>query len=324
MKIVVLDGHTLNPGDNPWDNVAALGEITVYERTEPDEILARAAGAEIVITNKTPLTEGILTRLPDLRFIAVLATGYNVVDVAAAGLLGVPVANVPVYGSASVAQHTIALLLELTNQVGLHDAAVKRGEWFSCPDFSFSRSPLMELAGKRFGVVGFGRIGQQAARLAHAFGMDILAFNHRPKTAPRDLPVTWVGLQELFTLADVVSIHCPLTRDNGGFVDARLLSSMKRSALIINTARGALVNERDLAAALSAGDIAGAGLDVLTREPPQPDNPLVAAPNCIITPHNAWASREARQRLMAATVGNISAFLAGKPINIVNSEFLPE
>ena len=322
MKIVVLDGYTLNSGDNPWDEVAALGELTVHDRTEPDEIVNRAAGAEILVTNKTPLMEGVLTRLPDLRFISVLATGYNVVEVDSAGRLGIPVANVPVYGTASVAQHTFALLLELCNRVGLHDEAVRRGEWLRCQDFTFCRSPLIELAGKRFGVVGFGRIGQQAARIARAFGMEILACNHRQKDAPSDLPVIWVDLRELFARADVVSLHCPLTRDNGGFVNARLLSSMKRSAFLVNTARGALVNEEDLADALHAGRIAGAALDVLSREPQTRDNPLVTAPNCIITPHIAWATLEARQRLMAATAANIRGFLAGTPINVVNGEFL--
>lgn len=324
MKIVVLDGWTLNPGDNPWDEVAESGDLTVYDRTDPEDIVSRTAGAEIVLTNKTPLQEGSLTRMPHLRLIAVLATGYNVVDVAAAGLLGIPVVNVPEYGTASVAQHAIALLLELSNRVGLHGEAVRHGEWLQSHDFCFSRSPLVELAGKRFGVVGFGRIGQQTARIAHALGMKILACNHRQKYAPPDLPVTWVDLQELFAGADVVSLHCPLTRDNGGFVNARLLSSMKRTAFLINTARGALIEEWALAEALHTGSIAGAALDVLSREPHTPDNPLITAPNCIITPHVAWATREARQRLMAATAGNIRAFLAGKPINIVNSEFLAE
>ena len=324
MKIVVLDGWTLNPGDNPWDEVAESGDLTVYDRTDPEDIVARTAGADIVLTNKTPLQESSLTRMPHLRLIAVLATGYNVVDVAAAGLLGIPVVNVPEYGTASVAQHTIALLLELSNRVGLHGEAVRHGEWLQSHDFCFSRSPLVEVAGKRFGVVGFGRIGQQTARIAHALGMKILACNHRQKDAPPDLPVTWVDLQELFAGADVVSLHCPLTRDNGGFVNARLLSSMKRTAFLINTARGALIEEWDLAEALQTGRIAGAALDVLSREPHTPDNPLISAPNCIITPHIAWATREARQRLMAAVATNIRAFLAGKPINIVNGEFLAE
>jgi glycerate dehydrogenase len=324
MKIVVLDGWTLNPGDNPWDEVALLGDLTVYDRTDPEDVVARTAGAEIVLTNKTPLQEDALTRMQSLRLIAVLATGYNVVDVAAAGLLGIPVANVPEYGTASVAQHAIALLLELSNRVGLHCDAVRHGEWLQSRDFCFSRSPLVELAGKSFGVVGFGRIGRQTARIAHALGMEILAYNHRPKDAPPDLLVTWVDLQELFARADVVSLHCPLTRDNGGFVNARLLSSMKRTAFLLNTARGALVNEWDLAEALHAEKIAGAALDVLTREPHTPDNPLITAPNCIVTPHISWATREARQRLMAATTFNITAFLAGKPVNIVNGEFLAE
>jgi glycerate dehydrogenase len=223
-----------------------------------------------------------------------------------------------------VAQHAIALLLELSNRVGLHGDAVRRGEWLQSHDFCFSKSPLTELAGKSFGVVGFGRIGRQTARIAHALGMEILAYNHRPKDAPPDLPLTWVDLQELFARADVVSLHCPLTRDNGGFVNARLLSFMKRTAFLLNTARGALVNEWDLAEALYAGKIAGAALDVLTREPHTPDNPLIVVPNCIVTPHIAWATREARQRLMAATAANIRAFLAGKQINVVNGEFLAQ
>ncbi len=318
MKIVVLDGLTLNPGDNPWSEVEALGEFTVYDRTAPEKIMERAGQAEIVVTNKTLLRDETLIRLPRLRLIAVTATGYNVVDVAAAGRLGIPVVNVPEYGSASVAQHAISLLLELTNRVGLHADEVQSGAWQNAPDFSFTRSPLIELAGKRFGVIGFGRIGQQTARIAHALGMEILVRNHRPKDSPSDLPVTRVDLPELFATADVVSLHCPLTNDNGGFVNARVLSSMKRTAFLVNTARGALINEWDLAEALQAGTIAGAALDVLSVEPPAPENPLLTAPRCIITPHNAWATLEARQRLMSATAANIRAFLDGTPTNVVN------
>ena len=322
MKIVVLDGYTLNPGDNPWDEVAALGDLTAYDRTAPGEIMARAAGAEIVLTNKTPLRDETLSRLPGLRLIAVLATGHNVVDAAAAGRYGIPVVNVPEYGTASVAQHAIALLLELTNWVGRHAEAVRQGEWLRSPDFSFTRTPLVELAGKRFGVVGFGRIGRQTARIARALGMEIVAYTPRPQETPPDLPVTWVGLPELFATADAVSLHCPLTAGNEGFVGTGLLSAMKPSAFLINTARGALVNEEELAAALREGKLAGAALDVLAHEPQRPDTPLATAPNCLITPHNAWATREARQRLMAATAANIRAFLAGELVNVVNGGWL--
>jgi glycerate dehydrogenase len=322
MKIVVLDGHTLNPGDNLWDAVAALGELTVYDRTPPELIVQRARDAEIVLTNKAPLSAATLDQLPLLRFIGELATGYNNVDVQAAGLRRIPVANVPEYSTSSVAQHVFALLLALTNHVALHDRAVHDGEWSAAPDFSFWKAPITELAGKTMGIVGLGRIGGQVARIAHAFGMEVVAYNPRRRPALHGITVHWLELPELFAAADVVSLHAPLTPDNAGFVDADLLRGMRRTAILINTARGPLVNEADLAQALNSGTIAGAGLDVVSLEPISPSNPLLGARNCIITPHIAWASLAARQRLMAATAENVRAFLAGSPVNVVNGEYL--
>ncbi len=322
MKIVVLDGYTLNPGDNPWDEVATLGELTVYDRTPAELIVERARGAEIVLTNKTPLSAATLEQLPGLRFIAELATGYDNIDVAAAGRHGIPVANVPEYSTPSVAQHTLALLLELCNRVGEHAAAVKEGEWCRSPDFSFWRAGLVELAGLRLGIVGLGRIGGQVGAIAHALGMEVLAYKRTRREAPAGLPVNWLGLPELFAAADVVTLHCPLTPENRGFVDQRLLGTMKRGAFLINTARGALVNEADLATALNEGVIAGAALDVVSREPIAPDNPLLGARNCLITPHLAWASLAARRRLMVTVAGNIRAFITGTPANVVNGMYL--
>jgi len=318
MKLVVLDGYTLNPGDNPWDALGRLGALTVYDRTPPSLIVARAAGADVVLTNKTPLTAETLAQLPALRFIAVLATGYNIVDVAAARVRQIAVSNVPEYGTESVAQHVFALLLELCQRVGLHDAAVHAGEWTTAPDFCFWKSPSIELAGLTMGIVGFGRIGQRVATLAQAFGMDVIAAGGSRRGQPLASQVTWADIPETFTRADVVSLHCPLTADNAGFVNRAVLRSMRPSAFLINTARGGLVDEPALAAGLDAGWLAGAAVDVVSVEPMRPDNPLLAARNCIITPHIAWASLAARRRLMATTVRNVEAFLAGQPINVVN------
>ncbi|HEY8518410.1 MAG TPA: D-2-hydroxyacid dehydrogenase [Candidatus Binatia bacterium] len=320
MRIVVLDGYTLNPGDNPWDELAALGDLQVHDRSARDEVVPRARGAEIVLTNKTVLDRAVLEQLPELRFIAVLATGYNVVDVAAARERGVLVSNVPEYGTDSVAQHTLALLLELAQRVGEHDAAVHAGEWQRCPDFSFWHQPPLELAGLTCGIVGFGRIGRRVGELVHALGMRVVA-SARPGGAAREAPAwpdfAWLPVEELFAQADVVTLHCPLTADNARFVDDALLGRMKRTALLINTARGALVDEHALARALREGTIAGAALDVVSEEPIRADNPLLDAPNLILTPHMAWASLAARRRLMATTVANVRAFLAGSPINLV-------
>ena len=322
MRIVVLDGFTLNPGDNPWDGLERLGALTVFDRTPQGLLIDRASSADILITNKAVIDEAALDKLPKLRFIGVTATGYNVVDVAAAGRRGIPVANVPEYGTDAVAQHVIALLLELTNRVGLHDEAVKSGEWGKSHDFCFWKASLVELAGKKMGLVGFGNIGRKIAAIAHALGMELIVFTPRAKTQPPLLPVTWTGLTELFAEADVISLHCPLTSENAGFVDRHLLSSMKPSAFLINTARGGLINEADLADALNGGVIAGAAVDVVSTEPIRPENPLLKARNCFITPHIAWASMEARKRLMARTVANVEAFIAGAPVNVVNGEYL--
>jgi glycerate dehydrogenase len=325
VHIVVLDGYTLNPGDNPWDELAALGGLTVYDRTPPDLVVARAAEAEIVLTNKTVLDAAALAALPRLRFVAVLATGYNVVDAAAARARGVPVSNVPEYGSSGVAQHTIALLLELCHRTGEHAAAVAAGEWARCPDFSFWRAPPRELDGQTLGLVGFGRIGRRVGALAHAFGMRIIGARRDRRRETGDgsqlatgIPGAWRSIPELFAEADVISLHCPLTADTARFVNAELLARCKPSALFINAARGGLVDEPALAAALNAGRLAGAALDVLSSEPPRADNPLLTARNCLVTPHMAWASLPSRRRLMQTTVENVKAFLAGSPINVVN------
>ncbi|GBD27611.1 Glycerate dehydrogenase [bacterium HR30] len=316
MRIVVLDGYTLNPGDNPWDPIAELGELVVYDRTPVHLIVERARGAEILLTNKTPITSSSLAQLPDLRFIAVLATGYDVVDVHAARARGVVVANVPEYSTSSVAQHTFALLLELCHRVGVHDQVVHGGCWAACPDFSFWLQAPVELQDMKLGIVGFGRIGRRVAQIGSALGMHVLATGPRQ---PSDLPtsVQWVALADLFRQADVVSLHCPLTPANERFVNAALIALMKPGAFLINTARGRLIDEGALADALRSGRLAGAAVDVVSEEPIRKDNPLLTAPNCIITPHMAWASLAARRRLMLATAENIRAFLRGAPVNVV-------
>jgi len=319
MKIVILDGYTINPGDNPWSPVEALGECAVYDRTPPELVLERARGAEIILTSKIKLTEAIINELSGLRYISLLATGYNNVDVAAAARRGIPVSNVPAYSTASVVQTAFALLLELVTRVGLHDAAVKAGEWVRCPDHAFWKTSIVELDGLTLGIVGYGTIGRATARVAEAFGMKVIAHAPRISADPGPVPVRFVSLEELFAGADVVSLNCPQTPENTGFVNAALLSRMKPTAYLLNVARGGLVNEADLAAALNAGTIAGAGLDVVAHEPMLADNPLLTAANCIFTPHIAWASLAARKRLMAIVANNIAAFQAGAPVNLVNS-----
>jgi glycerate dehydrogenase len=318
MKIIVLDGYTLNPGDNPWEALAQLGELTVYDRTPSDQIVARAGDAQIVLTNKTPLSKVTLDQLPRLRFIAVLATGYNIVDVDAARARGIHVSNVPEYGTDSVAQHVFALLLELCHHVGLHDAAVKAGEWVRSVDFCFWKMPPIELSGLTMGIIGLGRIGRRVGALAHAFGMTVLAAGGTRRDDPGYRPFAWTAIPELFATADAISLHCPLTTDNVKFVNRDLLRHVKPSAFFINVARGGLVDEAALAAALNTGQLAGAAVDVVSVEPMRADNPLLQARNCIITPHIAWASLAARRRLMATTVTNVEAFIAGHPINVVN------
>jgi glycerate dehydrogenase len=317
MKIVVLDGHALNPGDLSWDEIRAFGELAVHPRTPAAEIVARASGAEVVLTNKAPLNDATFGALPALRYVGVLATGYNVVDVRAARARGVVVSNAPGYGTDSVAQHAFALLLELAARTGYHAATVAAGRWARSPDYCYWDHPLLELSGKTMGIVGYGRIGRATARIAAAFGMNVIAQTPRPP-AGGDGAVRFTEVDTLFRESDVVSLHCPQTAENTGLVDARRLGLMKSTAYLINTSRGALVKEVDLAAALNAGRIAGAGLDVLAVEPPPADHPLFSAKNCLITPHLAWASVEARRRLLGIVAANLRAFLAGAPVNVVS------
>lgn len=321
--IVVLDGYTINPGDNPWNRLQALGACTIYDRTPPELKLERAAQADIVLLSKVKLDAAALQSLAKLKYISMLATGYNNVDVEVAGKLGIPVSNIPAYSTESVVQTTFALLLELAMHVGLHDAAVKSGEWVRSPDHAFWKTPLIELDGLTLGIIGFGTIGRAVARVGTAFGMKVIAYAPRVPADSGLTPVHFVPLEELFASADVVTLHCPQTPENSGFVDARLLSLMKPTAYLLNLARGGLVNEGDLASALRNGTIAGAGLDVVAHEPMLADNPLLTAPNCIITPHIAWASLAARRRLMDVVISNVAAFQAGSPINVVNGQYLP-
>lgn len=319
MKIVILDGYTINPGDNPWTPVERQGECVIFDRTPAELVVERAKDAEIILTSKVKLTAAVLEQLPKLRYISLLATGYNNVDVAAAATGGIPVSNVPAYSTESVAQTAFALLLELTTRVGAHDAAVKAGEWTRCPDHAFWLGSLPELDGLTMGIVGYGAIGRAIARIGHAFGMKIVAYAPRIPADPGPTPLSFLPLEELFATADVVSLNCPQTADNTGFVDAPLLARMKPSAFLLNLARGGLVNEADLADALNRGVIAGAGLDVVAHEPMLADNPLLTAANCVITPHIAWASLAARRRLMAVVAANVASFLAGAPQNVVNA-----
>jgi glycerate dehydrogenase len=319
MKIVVLDGYCVNPGDLSWDALRRLGEVEVFDRTAEREVAGRAAGAAIALTNKTPLTAATLRELPELRYIGVLATGYNVVDVEAARQQGIVVSNIPTYGTASVAQFVFALLLELCHNVRLHADAVRAGEWSRSADWSFWKSPLMELAGKTMGIVGFGRIGRQTARIADAMGMRVIANDTYRGEAPAYPAFRWATVEEVLRESDVVSLHSPLFPATLGMINARSIELMKPTAFLINTSRGPLVVDADLADALNAGRIAGAGLDVLSVEPPAESNPLLAAKNCLVTPHIAWATREARSRLMDAAMENIAAFLSGKPRNMLLS-----
>ncbi len=318
MKIVVLDGYTLNPGDLSWEGLEALGTVTVYERTPADKVVERVRDADAVFTNKVPLTEDQLSQLPNLKFIGVLATGYNIVAVEAARKKGIVVSNVPGYGTASVVQLTFALLLELTLHVQRHSDAVLEGRWAASADFCFWDYPLIELAGKTMGIIGFGSIGEKVADVATAFGMRIIGTKRHPTDQSHRPDFRWVELSELLEQADVVSIHCPLSPETKGLINKASLSRMKSSAFLLNTSRGPIIVEQDLADALNNDVIAGAGIDVLSAEPPAADNPLFTAKNCLITPHIAWATREARRRLMAMTVDNLTAFLEGHPINVVN------
>jgi glycerate dehydrogenase len=314
MEIVVLDGYALNPGDLSWAPLEELGACRVYDRTPPERVIERAGGAAAVLTNKTVLDRPVLEALPALKYIGVLATGYNVVDAAAATERGIAVTRVPDYATASVAQMVFALLLELCHHVGDHARGVRNGRWAASRDFCYWDAAQIELAGLTMGLIGFGRIGQAVSHLAMAFGMKPIACD---VAHPPHHWIQYVDLRTLLRRSDVVSLHCPLTPATEGLINAERLAQMKRSAFLISTSRGAVVNERDLADALGAGRIAGAAVDVLAAEPPAPDNPLVSAPNCVITPHIAWATRAARQRLLAAAVENLAAWKKGKPRNVV-------
>lgn len=317
MHIVVLDGQTLNPGDLSWEPLEAFGSVTIYERTLQEQVGERCKGADVILTNKAIINADTIGTLKQAKYIGVTATGFNVVDVKAARLQGIAVANVPAYGTASVAQFTFSLILEHCFNVGKHAEGVRDGEWTSSRDFSYWKAPLIELHDKTLAIVGFGQIGQAVARLALAFGMQVIV-SHKHPERDKMAGVKFVDLESCFREADFVSLHCPLNESNKGFVNKKMLDLMKPSSFIINTSRGPLINENDLAEALNSGHIAGAGLDVLSQEPPTADNPLLKARNCIITPHIAWATLEARKRLMGVVIENIKAFLEGRPQNIVN------
>lgn len=310
MKIVILDGYTENPGDLSWDGFAVLGDLTVYEHTPANEIVSRIGDSEIVITNKTPITEQTFAACPQIGYVGVLATGYNVVDVKAARQRGIVVTNVPTYGTMAVAQHTFALLLELYHHVGAHNAAVQQGRWTNGRDFCFWDAPLTELSGKTLGVIGYGRIGQAVANIARAFGMQVLACSAHGGEGQ-------VSLDEVIAQSDVISLHCPLTSSNEKFINSKTIARMKDGVMIINTARGQLIDEEALREALISGKVSSAAVDVASVEPIRAENPLLGLKNCIITPHIAWAPKESRQRLMDVAVSNLEAFLKGEPVNNV-------
>jgi glycerate dehydrogenase len=319
MKIVVLDGYALNPGDLAWQGFEELGEVTVYDRTsytDKQEIIERIGDAEAILTNKTPITADVLKACPQLTYIGVLATGYNVVDLAAAREQGITVTNIPSYSTNAVAQATFALLLEVTNQVGHHNRSVHQGDWQTSKDFSYWQTPLMELAGKTIGLIGYGAIAQAVATIAHAFQLKVIYFNHRPKPAQADW-AKQVSLAELYQEADIISLHVPQFPETEKMIDRTALAQMKSSAILINTARGGLIDEAAVAEALKTGQIAALAADVVSKEPIAADNPLLQAPNCYLTPHIAWAPVETRRRLMGIAVANLSGFKAGTPQNVV-------
>ena len=320
MKIVVLDGYTENPGDLSWDELGRLGDLTVYDRTsltDEDEAISRIGDAEVVFTNKTPITKKVIDACPGVKFISLLSTGYNVVDYAYAAEKGIPVANVPTYGTASVSQFSIALLLEVCHHIGHHDASVHAGNWASCADWCYWDYPLIELEGKTIGIIGFGRIGQTEGRIARALGMKVLAYDLYPNDSGREIG-EYVDLDELYARSDVITLHCNLTPENTGMINRDSIAKMKDTVILINNARGQLINEQDVADALNSGKMGAAGLDVVYTEPIRADNPLLKAKNCIITPHISWAPKESRKRIMDHTVENVKAYIAGSPIHVVN------
>ncbi len=319
MKLVILDSYTENPGDLSWDWLKDIvDEYEIYEKTPKDKVLERSLDADILVTNKVPVDRALIEKLPKLKFIAVLATGFNIIDCEAAKEHGIVVSNIPAYSTDGVAQLVFAFLLELTNQVGLHSKSVNDGEWSRSPYFCYWKTPLVELRGKVFGIVGFGKIGSAVAEIANAFGMKVKAYSPHTRAYAGFGKVDFVSLDEVIETSDVISLHCPLTNETAGLVNAKFLSRMKKTAYLINTSRGPVVNEKDLRAALDSGMIAGAGVDVLSTEPPKEDNPLIGAKNCFITPHIAWASLEARTRLMNIFKDNVKGFVSGEPINVVN------
>ncbi len=317
MKIVILDGYTLNPGDISWAGFETLGDFTMYERNPLDKIIEHSENAEIILTNKTVINKDTIEQLPNLKYIGVLATGYNIVDVKAANDKNIIITNIPSYGTSSVAQMVFALLLELTQNVGYHSNSVSKGKWSKSEDWCYWDKPLIELDGLTFGIIGFGRIGKVAAKIANAFGMKVIANDAVTIESPPDW-LKIVDQETIFRESDVVSLHCPLTSANKHFVNSDQINLMKRSAFLINTSRGLLINEEDLSNALNTERIAGAGLDVLSKEPPDETNPLLSAKNCIITPHIAWATKSARQRLMNIAVRNLISYLNGTPVNVIN------
>lgn len=317
MKIVVLDGYTENPGDLSWEALQNLGDVTVYDRTPAEEIISRIADAEIVITNKTPISRNTMDACPNIHYIALLATGYNVVDVAAAKEKGIPVSNVPSYGTASVGQFAIAMLLEICHHVAHHSQTVYDGKWNACADWCYWDYPLIELDGKTMGIIGFGRIGQTTGKIAKAMGMHILAYDSFQSESGKEVG-TYVDLDTLLASSDVIALHCPLFPETQGIINKDTIAKMKDGVILLNNSRGPLIVEQDVADALNSGKIYAAGLDVVSTEPIQQDNPLLKAKNCFITPHISWAPRESRQRIMDYTVSNVQAFLEGAPVNVVN------
>lgn len=318
MKIVILDGYTENPGDLSWDALAKFGELTVYDRTKAEDVVARIGDADVVYTNKTPITRTTLEACPNLKFISVLATGYNVVDIEAAKERNIPVTNIPTYGTDAVSQFAIALLLEMCHHVGEHSEAVKNGEWTNNEDWTFWKHPLIELAGKTMGIIGYGRIGQGTGRIAQALGMKVLAYDATVRPELVSDSCRYVELDELFAESDFISLHCPLFKETEGIINKDNIAKMKDGVKIINTSRGPLIVEEDLRDALNSGKVSGAGVDVVSTEPIREDNPLLHAKNIYITPHIAWAPKESRQRLMDIAVDNMRAFTEGSPINVVN------
>ena len=319
MKIVVLDGYTLNPGDITWEGMEALGELTVYDRTKAEDVAARIDDADVVYTNKTPITKETLDACPNVKFIGVLATGYNIVDIAAAKEKGIPVSNIPTYGTAAVSQFAIGLLLELCHHIGEHSDAVKAGEWTSNPDWCFWKYPLVELDGKTMGIIGFGRIGQDTGKIAQALGMKVLAYDAFKRPELETETCHYVDLDILLAESDVIALHCPLFPDTEGIINKDTIAKMKDGVMIINNSRGPLVVEQDLRDALDSGKVAGAAVDVVSTEPIRMDNPLIGAKNVIITPHISWAPKESRQRLMNIAVDNLKCYAEGKPQNVVNA-----